>query len=58
MTPVDDKSGRTYLFAWNPKNFAWTDILNEQIQKVANTGAGEDSWSCGSVRNLPSGRYP
>ena len=51
MTPVDDKSGRTYLFAW-------TDILNEQIQKVANTGAGEDSWSCGSVRNLPSGRYP
>ena len=54
MTPVDDESGRTYLFAWNPENFAW-DILNEQIQKVANTGAAEDSWSCGSVRNLPSG---
>ena len=54
MSPVDDESRRTYLFAWNPKNFPW-DIVDEQIEKVARSGGAEDSWSCGSVKNIPTG---
>ena len=54
MSAVDDESRRTYLLAWNPKKFLW-DILNEQIEKVAKFGTAEDSWSCGSVKNIPVG---
>jgi 5-methylcytosine-specific restriction protein B len=48
------EEAETYLFAWNPERFEWKD-LDAQIRAVQETGAAEDTWSCGSVKNIPPG---
>lgn len=46
----------TFLFAWNPKKWEWSeDQLRQQILRVATTGSAEDRWSCGNRRDLPAG---
>jgi MoxR-like ATPase len=46
--------GETYLFAWNPEKTEWPELAR-QIQHVQETGAAEDTWSCGSVKHIPPG---
>jgi len=46
----------TFLFAWNPKKWAWKDeLLTAKILEVQSKGGAEDTWSCGNRRSLPSG---
>ena len=44
----------TYIFAWNPKRWTWTD-LEAQIEQVGLTGRADDRWSSGNTKQLPSG---
>jgi hypothetical protein len=55
-TPLEApaEEAETYLFAWNPERFEWRD-LDDQIRAVQETGAADDTWSCGSVRSIPPG---
>ena len=48
------EEGETYLFAWNPQRFEWLG-LDDQIRSVQETGAADDTWSCGSVKSIPPG---
>ena len=44
----------TYLFAWNPKRWTWTD-LDAQIEQVGLSGHTDDRWSSGNTKQIPSG---
>ena len=44
----------TYLFAWNPKRWAWTD-LDAQIEQVGLSGHTDDRWSSGNTKQIPPG---
>lgn len=50
----DSDVAETYLFAWNPKRFEW-EALDELIRAVRETGAADDRWSCGQVKNIAPG---
>ena len=44
----------TYLFAWNPKRWIWTD-LDAQIEQVGLAGQADDRWSSGNTKQIPPG---
>jgi 5-methylcytosine-specific restriction enzyme A len=44
----------TYLFAWNPKRWAWEN-LDEEIERVSVVGYVDDRWSCGNTKAIPVG---
>jgi len=44
----------TYLFAWNPNKYNWTDHdITKKIRRVAATGSAKGRWSCGNRKELP-----
>ncbi|HTE00732.1 MAG TPA: hypothetical protein VK668_15680 [Mucilaginibacter sp.] len=45
---------KAYLFGWNPIKFAWSD-LDDDIQKLADTGELEDNWSVASHKAIQPG---
>ena len=56
-TQSEQTPTQTYLFAWNPKNFAWENLDNE-VQLIADAGSAEARWSCGHVKHiLPGSRF-
>lgn len=44
----------TYLFAWNPKRWTWTD-LDAQVEQVGLCGHADDRWSSGNTKQIPAG---
>lgn len=42
----------TYLFAWNPRRWAWDD-LDAQIEQVGLAGRADNRWSSGNTKHLP-----
>ena len=47
----------TYLLAWNPKNFAWSE-LDAKIRAIQVAGFADETWSCGKAKNLvPGARF-
>lgn len=47
----------TYLFAWNPKRWAWTD-LEAQIEQIGLSGHADNRWSSGNTKQiLPGSRF-
>lgn len=44
----------TYLFAWNPKRWTWTD-LDAQIEQVGLCGHADDRWSSGNTKKISPG---
>jgi 5-methylcytosine-specific restriction protein A len=45
-----------FLFAWNPKKWAWKERdLTSMVLEVARKGSALGSWSCGNRRDLPAG---
>ena len=44
----------TYLLAWNPVRFEWSDLA-EAAETVRREGSCEDSWSCGRVKRIRAG---
>ena len=44
----------TYLFAWNPKRWAWDDLY-AQIEQVGLAGHTDDRWSSGNTKKLAAG---
>lgn len=45
---------KTYLFAWNPDKWNWTD-LEENIQSISNSGRVTQIWSCKSYKRIKPG---
>lgn len=44
----------TYLFLWNPKRWAWTN-LEDNIQEVYRTGKCPEDWNCGNTKSIDVG---
>lgn len=45
---------KTYLFAWNPKQWSWDDI-DKNIQEVNEKGFFLRRWSCGKNKSISKG---
>ena len=45
----------TYLLAWNPTKWDWTD-LDDAVAQVRDRGAYETDWRSGVTRNMPLGQ--
>ena len=41
----------TYLLTWNPSRWPWDD-LQENINKIAQQGFHQDTWSCGVTKKI------
>jgi len=52
--PFRRPEGKAYLFGWNPIKFEWADI-DDDIQKLRNTGKLEDNWSVASHKTIQPG---
>lgn len=49
---------KTWLFIWNPKNYAWDSPLNgynELRQEISQVGAAYSKWSCGVNKSICKG---
>lgn len=44
----------TYLFAWNPKRWTWSN-LDAQIEQVGLSGHADDRWSSGNTKKISPG---
>lgn len=44
----------TFLFAWNPNRWDWTD-LEESIDQLETVGYVERRWSCGNSKSIKKG---
>ncbi len=53
-TALIDKGINTFLFAWNPQKWDWTD-LQESIDHLENIGSAVRRWSCGNSKNIKKG---
>ncbi len=49
-----DKNTSTFLFAWNPSKWDWSD-LQENIDHLDNVGYVVRQWSCGNSKNIKKG---
>ncbi len=48
------KNTNSFLFAWNPNKWEWTD-LNESIDHLENVGYVERRWSCRNSKSIKKG---
>lgn len=48
------QNSSTYLFAWNPNEWDWTD-LQTSIDHLNNVGHVERRWSCGNSKRIKKG---
>jgi 5-methylcytosine-specific restriction protein A len=53
-TNFNQKNTNSFLFAWNPNKWEWTD-LNESIDHLENVGYVERRWSCGNSKSIKKG---
>ena len=53
-TNFSGKNTNSFLFAWNPNKWEWTD-LNESIDHLENVGYVERRWSCGNSKSIKKG---
>ena len=53
-TNFNGKNTNSFLFAWNPNKWKWTD-LNESIDHLENVGYVERRWSCGNSKSIKKG---
>ena len=45
---------KTYLLAWNPKEWEWTN-LDQYIVDLVNPERMRDRWSCGNTTSIQPG---
>ncbi len=45
---------QTYLFAWNPERYEWTN-LDDMVEELTRVGHVDFGWSCGNRKDLPTG---